>query len=164
MTHCRCVYGCDHERHKPYHIKFTNVAFDWCERQYYWDIGKYIMDPNISPLDPDDLEVFQDIVFESPWGRIHIDFYERLFKNYYKFNEDWVLKVFSKYLLFLDAISPLFLQDALYYVFRQGDIATIEKLLKELSFDMKMKFIKASEKYPDIIKAVPKLKLYNLFS
>lgn len=164
MTKCRCIFGCDHEQHKPYHGKFTQVTTKLFERQYYWNIAKYVMDSNISPSNGDDLELFEDAVFESPYGRIHIYFYEQLFKNYYQFSPDWVLKVFSKYLSFIEKISTLFTNDAFDYIFRKEDPKLILSLLKEMSFDIKMRFVKASEKYPAVIQSVPKLKMYNLFS
>lgn len=122
------------------------------------------MDPNISPSDSDDFEMFQDMVFESPWGRVHIHLYEQFFKNYYTYYPDWVLKVFSRYLEFLDKASPLFTRDAFGFIFNKNDVQLIENLLKELPFEIKMQFIHASEKYPTMLKAVPKLRLYNLFS
>lgn len=163
MTNCRCIFGCEHERHKPHHGKFT-IKEDWFERQYYWNVAKYVMDPNISPSDGDDLELFEDAIFESPWGRIHISFYEQLFKNYYKFNSDWVLKTFCRYLIFLEELSVLFTNDAFEYIFRQDDPKLILSLLKVMPLEIKLRFIKASEKHPKIIQAIPKLKLYNLFS
>ena len=163
MTNCRCIFGCEHERHKPHHNKFT-IKEDWFERQYYWNVAKYVMDPNISPSDGDDLELFQDAVFDSPWGRIHIHFYERLFQNYYKFQPDWVLQTFCRYVNFLEQISILFANDAFDFIFRKEDPKLIEKLLNTMSFETKMHFIKASEKYPEAIRSVPKLKIYNLFS
>lgn len=163
MTKCRCIFGCDHDRHKPYHNQFITKE-DWYERQYYWNVAKYVMDPNILPSNADDLELFQDAIFESPWGRIHIHFYENLFKSYYKFSPEWTLKVFCKYIGFLERISSLFVNDAFDFVFKKEDTKLIENLLKVMPMGIKMRFIKAAEKYPQTIKAVPKLKLYNLFS
>lgn len=163
MTKCRCIYGCDHKRHEPYHNKFT-INEGWFERQYYWNVATYVTDTNISFSDPDDLELFQDAVFESPWGRIHINFYEQLFKNYYQYQPDWVLRTFARYLEFLEHISPLFTEDAFAFIFKKNDVKLIENLLKILPFRIKLRMIKSSEKYPEIMRAVPKLKLYNLFS
>jgi hypothetical protein len=163
MTNCRCRFGCEHERHKPHHNKFT-IKEDWFERQYYWNVAKYVMDSNISPSDADDLELFQDAVFDSPWGRIHIHFYEQLFKNYYQYQPDWALKVFARYLLFLENVSSLFTNDAFHYIFKKKDVQLITNLMKEMSPEIKLRFIKMSENYPNIIKTVPKLKMYNLFS
>lgn len=161
LTNCRCIYGCDHERHHLYRNKFTKATY---EGQYYWNIVEYIKDKNISPLDADDLELFQDIIFESPMGRIHIYFYERLFDNSYKAQPEWTLEIFCKYLEFLDKISPLFTHDAFSFVFRQKNVALIESLLKVMPIEIKLRFIREADNYPQIIKSVPKLKLYNLFS
>lgn len=162
LNHCIC--GCKHERHQVYHEKFESAKKNKFERQYYQHLTTYVMDSNLSPSDSDDFEMFQDIVFESPWGRVHIHFYEQLFKNYYKYHPDWVLKVFSAYLVYLNKASPLFTGDAFGFIFNKNDVPLIEKLLKELPFEIKMQFIRHSEKYPTMMKAVPKLKLYNLFS
>ena len=159
-----CIFGCEHDRHQPYKDKFVKANVELYERQYYWQLAKFVMDPNISSSNADDLEMFQDIVFESPWGRIHIHFYEQLFKNYYRYQQDWTIEAFCRYCLFLDAVSILFLNDAYDFIFRKNDNKIILQLLKEMPFELKMKFIKAAEKYPETIQSVPKLKLYNLFS
>lgn len=122
------------------------------------------MDPNLSPTDADDLEIFQDLVFDSDHGRLHIFFYEELFKNYYQYQPDWTLKVFVRYLLYLDKLSSLFSTDAFHFIFKKEDVKLITNLLKEVPVDIKLRLIKFSEMYPNMIKAVPKLKLYNLFS
>lgn len=164
MDKKHCISDCDHERHKSHREKLAQAKEAMLEGQYYWCVARYVTDRNISPSDVDDLEFFQDSVFESPWGRIHIFFYEWMFKKYYQSNPDWYVLVFTKYLEYLDKISPLFSQDAFYFVFRQNNIQLVESVLKAMSFDIKLRFIKASEKYPDMIRKVPKLKLYNLFS
>lgn len=164
MTNCRCIFGCKHERHIPYHGKFTQVNTELFERQYYWNVAKYVMDPCVTPSDGDDLELFEDAIFESPWGRIHIYFYEQLFKNYYSLSPEWVLQVFSRYLEYLEKLSSLFTNDAFEFVFRKKDYQLITKLLKTMSIEIKLKFIKAAEKHSDVLQSVPKLKIYNLFS
>lgn len=164
MINPHCIFGCDHDRHKPYHDKFIKANGDWYERTYYWHVAKYVMDKNVSPNDGDDLELFQDAVFESPWGRIHISFYEQLFKNYYQLDARWTVGAFCRYLLYIDKLSTMFTGDAFEFIFRKDDPELIPHLLKEMPLDIKMNFIKASEKHPKIIQSVPKLKLYNLFS
>lgn len=157
-----CRVSCDHDRHQPYLPLFKNK--EMYERQYLWEIGKLVMDPKLSPADADDLEVFQDLVFDTERGRLHIFFYEELFRNYYQYQPDWTQKVFIRYLMYLDTISSLFSNDAFSYIFKKEDATLTTNLLKEMPFEIKMRFIKASEKYPKIIQIVPKLKLYNLFS
>lgn len=164
MNETHCIFGCDHERHKPYHEKFDRAQGNNTERQYYWNVAKYVLDSKISPSNEDDLELFEDAIFESPWGRIHIYFYEWLFKNYYQTQTEVVIRTFVKYLEFLNEISPLFTVDAFNFIFRQKDTKLIEKLLNTMSFEIKLNFIKVSDKYPEVVRSVPKLKLYNLFS
>lgn len=157
-----CRFGCDHDRHQSYIPLFRDR--EMYERQYLWQIGKFVMDSKLSPSDGDDLELFQDLVFDSDRGRLHIFFYEELFKNYYQYQPDWTLKVFVRYVMYLDKISPLFSGDSFDFILKKSDPKLITDLLKEMPFELKMRLIKISERYPDMIKAVPKLKLYNLFS
>lgn len=157
-----CRRGCDHDRHQPYLALFRDK--EMYERQYLWQIAKFVMDPKLSPSDGDDLEIFQDLVFDTERGRLHIFFYEELFKNYYQYQPDWTLKVFVRYVAFLNAVSGLFANDAFHYIFKKEDPQLITNLLKEMPVKQKLDFIRFSDKYPDMIKAVPKLKLYNLFS
>ena len=170
MTHTasylnHCILGCHHERHVPYQNKFVVLGnSENGEYNYYYNLSEFVLDENLSPLDDDDFEMFQDIVFESPWGRVHIFFYEQLFKIYYEYRSEWTLQVFSKYLTYLNRASTLFTQDAFGYIFNQNNVELVERVLKELPFEIKMQFIRASEKYPAMLKAVPKLRLYNLFS
>jgi len=164
MNETHCIFGCDHERHQPYHEKFDRAQKGNTERQYYWNVAKYVLDSKISPSDGDDLELFEDAIFESPWGRIHIYFYEWLFKNYYATQPEVVLRIFSRYLEYLEKCSILFVDDAFNFIFRQKDSKLIESLLKIMSLSSKLRLITVSDKYPDIVRSVPKLKLYNLFS
>lgn len=157
-----CRLGCDHDRHQSYTPLFRDR--EMYERQYLWQIGKFVMDPKLSPSDGDDLELFQDLVFDSDRGRLHIFFYEELFKNYYQYQPDWTLKVFVRYVMYLDKLSTLFSGDSFDFILKKSDPKLITDLLKEMPFNLKMRLIKMSERYPDMIKAVPKLKLYNLFS
>jgi hypothetical protein len=122
------------------------------------------LDSKISPSDEDDLEIFEDAIFDSPWGRVHIYFYEWLFENYYQSQTEVVIRTFVRYLDFLNEISPLFTIDAFNFVFRKNDIKLVENLLNLMTLETKLNFIKASDKYPEVVRSVPKLKLYNLFS
>jgi hypothetical protein len=164
MNETHCIFGCDHERHHPYHEKFDRAQRDNTERQYYWNVAKYVLDSKVSPSDGDDLELFEDAIFESPWGRIHIHFYEWLFQNYYKTQPEVVIRIFINYLGYLEKLSVLFVNDAFDFVFRQEDPKLIETLLKVSPLSIKLQIIRVAEKYPQAIQSVPKLKLYNLFS
>ena len=164
MNDKHCIFGCDHERHQPYSKKFDRAQEGNTERQYYWNVAKYVLDSKLSPSDGDDLEMFEDAVFDSPWGRIHIYFYEWLFKNYYTTQPEVVLRVFSRYLEYLEKCSVLFVDDAFNFIFKQNNPKLVESLLKIMSLKIKLRLIAVSEKYPEAIRSVPKLKLYNLFS
>ena len=158
--HCRL--GCTHERHQKYLGLFKDDVF---QQGLLWHIAKYVMDPKISPNDDEDYELFQDLIFESKFGRLHIYFYDQyLFPRYFKLNSDWTTQVFCKYLEFLEKSSSLFTNDAFDFIYKYRDSKLVLMLLERMSFDIKMRFIKHSEKHPDMIKLVPKLKLYNLFS
>jgi hypothetical protein len=122
------------------------------------------LDSKISPSDGDDLELFEDAIFESPFGRIHIHFYEWLFQNYYKTQPEVVIRIFINYLGYLEKLSVLFVNDAFDFVFRQEDPKLIETLLRVSPLSIKLQIIRVAEKYPQAIQSVPKLKLYNLFS
>jgi hypothetical protein len=154
--------GCTHERHQKYLHLFKDDVF---ETSLLWHTAMYVWDKQISAKDDEDMELFQDLIFESKFGRLHIYFYDQyLFPRYFKLNSDWVIKVFSKYLEFLERGSPLFTNDAFDFIYKYRDSKLVLMLLDEMSFDIKMRFIKHSEKHPDMIQLVPKLKLYNLFS
>lgn len=153
--------NCDHKNHQPHQENFSKVLF---EKTYLWNVGVYVNDTKIDPSDADDLEFFQDMVFDSPYGRIHIFFYEELFKNYLHLNRDWTIRTFARYVLFLENISSLFSEEALGFVYRKQEPAVITDLLKVMDMEVKLRFIRLADKYPDVLHAVPKLKLYNLFS
>lgn len=161
VTHC--LYGaCTHERHEKYLGLHGENVF---EQNLLWHIAMYVWDPKMSPNDGDDFELFQDLVFESRFGRLHIYFYDKyLFDSYYAFNPDFVTSVFSRYLLYLEKASPLFANDAFDYLCKKNDSKLILSMLNKMSFDIKIRFVKHTEKYPAVLQAVPKLKLYNLFS
>lgn len=153
--------NCDHENHAPHQKNFSKELY---ERSYLWNVGVYVNDPRIDPSNEDDLEFFQDMIFDSPYGRIHIFFYEELFKNYLNLNRDWTVRTFARYVLFLENISQLFSEEALNFVYRKQEPSVITDLLKVMDMDVKLRFIRLADKHPDVMRAIPKLKLYNLFS
>lgn len=152
---------CEHERHQAY----LHVFHEYCpEPTYLRHISLFVCDPNISLEDDEDLELFQDLLFEGPMGRIHIFYYEELFRSSYSANSALVLMTFSRYLQFLDMISSLFVVDAYHFIFRQDDPILIDELLKRLPFKLKMSFLSEAQKKPGVIRLSEKLKLLNLFS
>jgi len=157
-----CKFGCEHERHQKYISIFDGEMF---EQKLLWNIAMYVWDKDLSPDDGDDLELWQDMVFDTKFGRLHIYFYEHyLFKSYYHLNPDWVTTIFSRYLIYLDKASPLFTNDAFDFLYKRGDYKLILEMLKKTPYDIRMRFVKHAEKYPTVLQSVPKLRLYNLFS
>lgn len=153
--------NCEHDRHQTY----LHVFHEYCpEPTYLRHISLFVLDPNLSPEDDEDIEIFQDLLFEGPMGRIHIFYYEELFREFYSIDPTLVLTTFNRYLQFLDIISCLFVVDAYQFVFRQDDPVLIDSLLKRLPFKLKMSFLSEAQKKPGIIQLSEKLKLLNLFS
>jgi len=154
-----CLKNCEHERHQIYLGAFSVLSI----HDYVKFITKFVSDPNISSDDEDDLELFQDFVFSDKFGRLHIYYYEHLF-----YDHPGTLEVtsnaFCRYLDFLGQISRFFMQEALSLPFKLGNLKLVESIMEFSSHDMKMEFIKTSDKFPHITKRIPKLKLYNLFS
>jgi hypothetical protein len=152
---------CKHERHRPYLAVFDGAHPDTA---FLRKISEFVLDEKLSCQDPDDLELFQDLVFDGPSGRIHIFYYEELFKNHFKSLPKQTTQQFSKYLTYLNEISNLFTRDAYHFVFLKDDPILIDNLLEYLPFDLKMQFIHEAQTRPGIIRLSDKLKLYNLFS
>lgn len=153
--------NCDHDRHQPYLHIFNENTPDWT---YLRHISRFVLDPNLSPEDPEDLELFQDLLFDGPMGQIHIFYYETMFPSNRFYYPKEIIRHFVKYLSFLNKLSPLFVRDAYYFIFRRKSQLLINQMLDELPFEIKMDFIREAQKQPDIIELSDKLKMYNLFS
>ena len=152
---------CEHERHQAYlHLFSENCP----EPTYLRHISLFVLDPNLSPEDAEDLELFQDLLFEGPFGRIHIFYYEQLFREFYSTEPKLVLATLSGYLSFLIKLSDLFVYDAYHTIIQREDSYLIDNLLRVLPFHLKMNFLKFSQRYPKALEISPKLKLFNLFS
>lgn len=150
---------CGHERH----LKYLDAFWHLFTPGFVGFITRFVLDPNISPDNVDDLELFQDFVFSKRLGRLHIFYYEHLFKDIAD-TDEYLSKAFCRYLEFLGQISPYFEKEALYFLFREERLEIIELVFKQSSFQLKMKILKVSDDFPEKVKRIPKLKLYNLFS
>lgn len=155
-----CRNHCTHERHSEYLGAFSDSIG---EDEFVGYISKFLLDSQLSPFDSDDLDLYQDIVFDSKWGRLHIFYYEDLFSTYHIRPIEFAKK-FNQHLEYLGHISSLFLLDAFTFVLKKNDPVLVEFLMKHMSLRTKLLFIREAWHYPQIIQAVPKLKLYNLFS
>jgi hypothetical protein len=153
--------GCMHERHRPYLAVFDGAHSSAMGMS---KISEFILDPKQDPKNPDDLELFQDLVFEGPGGRVHICFYDDLFRNWYAIIPEQTIVEFGRYLDFLHQISSLYSKDAIHFVFKRHDPFIINSLLKTLSNDIRMCFVREALTRPEIMQLSDKLKLYNVFS
>lgn len=152
---------CEHERHQPYlHLFSENCP----EFTYLRHISLFVLDPNLSSENDEDLELFQDLLFEGPMGRIHIFYYEEMFKDFYSTEPKLVLTTLGSYLVYLNKLSSLFVLDAYHFIIQREDPILIDRILRELPFNLKMDFVRFSQKYPKALQISPKLKLFNLFS
>lgn len=152
--------SCNHERHQGYTAVFDGAHV---EHFYLRKLSEFVMDPKLSHKDPEDLELFQDLVFEGPSGRIHIFYYEEYYRNHGRLKKQFAENL-NRYLLYLNELSSLFTRDAFLFVLKKENSSLIDAVLESLSFELKMDFIKEAQKQPKIIQLSDKLKLYNLFS
>jgi hypothetical protein len=155
-----CSNNCTHERHSDYLGAFSASIK---EDEFLKYISKFLLDSRLSPFDADDLDLYQDLVFDSKWGRLHIFYYEDLFSTYYIRPVEFAKK-FSRHLDYLGQCSVLFLLDAFTFILKKNNPYMVNFLMKFMSLKTKLLFIRETEHYPQIVQAVPKLKLYNLFS
>ena len=150
------------------HQKYLGAFSDFCiEKEYLSNITKFIMDNDISPLNDDDVELFKDFLFESKFGKIHIYYFDCLFRQLEdKANFDWTVRVMAKYIEFIGKISEFYCNDIFSNLFAEINKTqnTISLLLKYLPISDRMIMVKMAQTYPVVIFKNPKLKLYALFS
>lgn len=152
--------SCNHERHQGYTAVFDGAHV---EHFYLRKLSEFVEDARLSPKDAEDLEMFQDLVFEGPSGRIHIFYYEEMYRRHGRLKKQYAEHL-NKYLLYLNELSTLFTRDAFHFIIQKENAALIDAMLDSFSFEIKMDFIREAQKQPKIIQLSDKLKLYNLFS
>lgn len=149
-------------------------------KDYLQIITDYINDPSISHLDIDDLELFQTLLYEGPWGKIHIVYYVEQIEEYEKqeITCDYLVGNLARYLDYLNQISALLVNDMFYHIFRywkyddlnsyyrsiEKGKPVIEGLLSVLTPDIKLRLVQVADQHPNIVQHIPKLKLYLTFS
>lgn len=135
--------------------------------EYYAYITQFLFDPDISPNNLDDFELFQDLIFESHYGKLHINYYydqlDRFRSGRGKSKRTKIIRRLARYAEFLGKHSEMFLEDMYNYIFRHHP-NLIQPLLDALPSSVKLSFIRVAEHYPQIVRQVPKLKLYMLYS
>jgi hypothetical protein len=152
-----------HERHQKYFDAFL-IKEGLTDSRYLNYITQYIFDPNISPDDEDDLDFFKDLLFESIKGKVHINYYDWVITHWLKFAFPQAVTTLARYSHFLGRLSSMFLYDFFNYLLKLPNKEIIVALFKELSTENKIQFIGWADHHPEIVKLIPKLRLYLLFS
>ena len=151
------------ERHQKYFDAFSIIGNGIGYRNYLNYITRFINDAAVSHLDEDDIQFFRDLLFESHYGKVHIEYYQWIIDKWIGWALDQSIFTLCKYADFLGQVSELFLHDMFDYIFKIKP-NLIESVFNGLSPDNKVHFITVGMKYPKIIKGNPKFKTYLLFS
>lgn len=152
-----------HERHQKYFDAFL-TGEGLTNSKYLNYITQYIFDPNLSPDNADDLELFKNLLFESFKGTVHIDYYDRVLKNWSTFAPNQTTDTLSRYSYFLSRLSVMFLQDFFNHLLEFDNNQIIINLFPKLDSYSKVQFIEWADKNPQVVKLIPKLKMYLLFT
>lgn len=152
-----------HERHQKYFDAFL-LKKELTDSNYFNFITRFISDPNLSHLNEDDLSFFQDLLFESFREKVHIRYYDWTIVKWLPFANAQTIKILSKYSDYLGAVSELFLTELFSHVFRLPNKEVIVDLFNALSTQNTLIFIKWADRNPEVVKLIPKLKFYLLFS
>lgn len=148
---------------KENHLAYENSFYN-CESivDYYQELNKFLLDKNLSPSNTEDVEIFKDLLFESKFTKIHLSFIKWLI--------DWDtyhsrVEVIDSYAKYINQISSLHARDFWSILFDDKNISLIERLIKQASVETKVALVVAAVEYkPQIMKAIPKLKTYLIFS
>jgi hypothetical protein len=152
-----------HERHQKYFDAFL-IEEGLTDSKYLNYITQYIFDPNISSSNSDDMDFFKDLLFESIKGKVHINYYDWIVTHWLKYAFPQSITTLSKYAEFLGKLSTMFLEDFFNYLLKLPNKEIIVSVFQKLSTDNKIKFIGWADHHPEIVKLIPKLRLYLLFS
>lgn len=155
------------ERHQKYFDAFLispGEEIFYGPASYLNFITKFINDPNISHQDQEDLQFFKDLLFESQFGKIHIQYYTWVIDKWTQYAFPQAIRVLARYADFLGGVSVMFLHDFYHHLFKLPKHDLTIAIFPILSSINKVEFIKTADQYPAIIAAMPKLKLYMVFS
>lgn len=149
------------KRHQKYFGAFSchNIT------RYLSTVSRYIKDKNISHTNADDVDFLMHLLFDGPFGRVHISYYSQI-HNRKRTRTHFVpsTKSLARYCDFLKLISSLFLTDFFNTLFTQPNKSLAGGVFKHLSFDNKLLFLHNANRYPNVLKQLPKIKLYSTFS
>lgn len=146
----------EHKRHQKYLHAFELATVD----HYYEIISQFVVDPNISFNNSDDLDLFVNFVFDSKFQYIHTGYCRFIINNKSEFS----LLAITKFLDFQKIYCELFVYDFFSTLIRDYDITVIEKIFKLLSPNLKLDFLDVICKFPEVLKSSSQLNLYILFS
>lgn len=155
----------EHRRHQR-HVD----AFVLCTHAYQLStlISKYIYDPEISPLNDDDLDLLKTFLFDNGTNDIHIRYYaDQLVCPILRNRKKRVkaIRKICRYSDFLIRINSLMTIDLFHHVFRlRDDIVVAEEIFNGISPYTRVTFVHTALNYTSIINRIPKLKLYVTFS
>lgn len=153
-----------HKRHQIYIDAFLRYKHDY---EFRGLINRFIFDPNISPSNLDDLEVLIHILFDSGYGKYHISYYqcqiEMIKQGRSKARKTRIIRRLARYSEFLSGYSPLFMTDFCDYILRYCP-QIISELFSLMNPESRVVFVRMAERYPHVVRQVPKLKLYMVFS
>ena len=156
------------ERHQKYFDAFSVIPNRFGSDNtydYLKYITQYINDAAISHLDSDDLQFFRDLLFESYFGKVHIEYYDWIITKWTQFAFSQTIYIVGRYADFLGQLSELFLRDLFRYVYCLPPRGAVAKhLFPALSPENKVIFVQVGMDYPHILQDIPKFKLYLLFS
>lgn len=155
-----------HERHQKYFDAF-HIKEGLEDSRYLNYITQYIFDPKLSPDDEDDLEFFKNLLFESIKGKVHINYYDRVVSRWTQFAYEQAIETLARYAYFLSRLSVLFLHDFFYYLLKSNNNKNdqiIINLFPKLDSYSKVQFIEWADLNPEVVKLIPKLKMYLLFT
>lgn len=152
-----------HERHQKYFGAFL-IEEGLTDSRYLNYITQYIFDPNLSPDNKDDLEFFKNLLFESIKGKVHNNYYDRVVTRWAKFAFDQTVETLARYSYFLSRLSDMFLHDFFNYLLKSHDEKLIINLFPKLDPYSKVQFIEWADLNPEVVKLIPKLKMYLLFT
>lgn len=136
-------------------VKGTSLYLDY--------ITKFITDPNISHLNEDDLWFLKDLLFESQYGKVHIEYYTWILNNWLDYAFPQAIKILARYADFLGQVDRRYLDDFFHTIMIDSQDAAIA-IFECLSSTNKVEYINIVGRYPAIVERVPKLKLYITFS
>ena len=152
-----------HERHQKYFDAF-HVSPTAEDSKYLNYITQYISDPNISHLNDDDLDFFRQLLFDSPKGKVHIRYYDWIVNKWIQFAFPQSIIMLSKYADYLGQLSELFLKDFFSHLLKLSNKMVLVNLFQALSPTNRVHFVNWADHNSEVVKLIPKVKFYLLFS